>query len=122
MKFTSEDLMKAMGLQVGDRVKVENFNNSYFEVRAIRNLDINEYVLVDENEEIFSFTFIFNYKYEILPRPKRVGNLKCLEYECAKCPLRTIRCDKNDDIGNSFYYILDNVLIGYIMFPSCICY
>ena len=25
MKFTSEDLMKAMGLQVGDRIKVKSF-------------------------------------------------------------------------------------------------
>ena len=52
--------------------------------------------------------------FEILPRPKRVGELKCGELECQECPLRTIRCDKDDiDIKDcSLYYILESVLVG----------
>ena len=62
MKFTSEDLMKAMGLQVGDRVRIDTFDNTDFEVCKINNeMCIEEIVLVDDNEEIFTLTLMFNY-------------------------------------------------------------
>lgn len=110
MKFTSEDLMKAMGLQVGDRVRIDTFDNTDFEVCKINNeMCIEEIVLVDDNEEIFTLTLMFNYDYQILPRPKRVGDLKCNGFDdCSKCPLRTI-CEiimfNGDDI--TFYEILE---------------
>jgi hypothetical protein len=108
MKFTSEDLMKAMGLQVGDyvRIKTKELEKYTFLVD-----DEDGLMLVYEGYE-YPIVYLVDHEYEILPRPKRVGDLQCVEYECAKCPLRTIRCDKNDDIGNSLYYILENVLVG----------
>ena len=84
MKFTSEDLMKTMGLQVGDRVKIKNY---------IYVID-KDYILIHEEglASQYSYTSIrglIDLDYEILPRPKRVGDLKC-DKECNNCPLRAL--------------------------------
>ena len=75
MKFTSEDLMKAMGLQVGDRVKT---NNEILELfmdneNQLRWKIIESKVFFDL--KFLTFEYIYNIDYEILPRPKRVGDL-----------------------------------------------
>ena len=93
MKFTSADLMKAMGLSVGDRIKIDNkifeiYISPQNELRCcnIHNLNNHFYLknLIDKD-------------YEILPRPKRVGDLKCgLKKEfggterCVNCPVRLL--------------------------------
>ena len=53
MKFTSEDLMKSMGLKVGDRVKIDTFDYSDFEVREAYDMGHKEIVLADDNGEMF---------------------------------------------------------------------
>ena len=115
MKFTSEDLMKAMGLEVGDRIRVENFNNSDFEVKSFRNLDIVEYVLEDENGDMFGFEFIFNHNFEILPKPKRVGQLTCREIkDCRTCPLWWIcfiKIQAKDEMETSLYEMLESFVV-----------
>lgn len=95
MKFSSEDLMKAMGLSVGDKVKCNNktytiikLHNSYF-------LDANQSCWI-------SIAQLIDEDVEILPRPKRVGELKCGEYgkqNCGSCPIRAICVsdEYNDD-------------------------
>ena len=110
MKFTSEDLMKAMGLQVGDRFKFNDFDwdNHIYEIIIEHDL----YLVKTDLEQTFPLYNLLNREFEILPRPKKVGDLKCIEYKCVKCPLRSIRCEKNDDVDNSLYYILEKVLVG----------
>lgn len=82
MKFTSEDLMKAMGLQVGDKVKIET--GYIFEV--VNNGGIS---LERLGEGYYTdLEFLVDTEFEILPRPKRVGDLKCSELDCLKCPLK----------------------------------
>lgn len=84
MKFTSEDLMKAMGLRVGDKIKI----------------DLDYTFEIVQNEKIISLErlgegyytdleFLVDTEFEILPRPKRVGDLKCEYYvNCDDgCPL-----------------------------------
>lgn len=112
MKFTSKDLMKAMGLQVGDKVKIETFDNSDFEVCEAYDMGNKEIVLVDDNEEAFGLTLAFGYEYDILPKPKRVGQLTCREIkECRTCPLQFVcnlfRCSFSED--NSLYNILTEI-------------
>ena len=102
MKFTSEDLMKAMGLQVGDRVKVNFISNMFQETLIyevvddkifvnqihLKAVNTNDFIMIDLN-------YLVNIDFEILPSPKRVGDLKCGEYgehNCASCPIRAICC------------------------------
>lgn len=85
MKFTSEDLMKAMGLQVGDRVKTD-LGNIFIITRHIEE----GIVITNENAGCYSsLEFLVDTEFEILPRPKRVGDLKCEYYvNCDDgCPL-----------------------------------
>lgn len=69
MKFTSEDLMKAMGLKVGDRVKTkDNFifeivKNDFYFLKGIN---------IPENRGL---EFLIGLEVDIVPRPKRVGDL-----------------------------------------------
>lgn len=92
MKFTSEDLMKAMGLQVGDKIK---FYNEVFTIVEIPNN-----IGIENDTGLYNIDILLNKDFEILPRPKRVGDLICDCQSCANCPLRMIDCF--DEFGNDF--------------------
>ena len=99
MKFTSEDLMKAMGLQVGDRIKVKfDICSPYYQdtvdciCEIIKNIKGSIMVINSNNQTMFIHNLV-DMDYEILPRPKRVGDLKCDDFEdCINCPLRLSEC------------------------------
>lgn len=100
MKFTSEDLMKAMGLQVGDRIKISVANNEFiYEIRL--NAENKPYLLNEQNlincGDVHS---LIDMDFEILPRPKRVGELKCGNFDgCDNgCPLCWICCHYDPNI------------------------
>lgn len=84
MKFTSEDLMKAMGLQVGDKIK---FCDDIFELKKVDGLFM--FFNTKNKNELFWVVHLIDQEFEILPRPKRVGDLKCEYYvNCDDgCPL-----------------------------------
>ena len=92
-KFTSEDLMKAMGLQVGDRVKVTYVDNNFTatdEIYEVVERDNSIWITAPSNEYLIGCEIecMLNKNYEILPRPKRVGDLKCDTIGgCDHCPL-----------------------------------
>ena len=112
MKFTSEDLMKAMGLSVGDRVKVKlgigldilsNSNNYVVEIFK----DTTGIIMIknDKNQSIF-LTNLIGYDFEILPRPKRVGDLKC-DGKCLLCPCIYVCNDEINAVNKTLYEILE---------------
>ena len=114
MKFTSEDLMKAMGLSVGDRVKVKlgiglDFlsNSKNYVVEIFKDTTGIIMIKNDKNQSIF-LTNLIGYDFEILPRPKRVGDLLCKEciskLGCRECPIQAI-CNGNWD-NATLYKIL----------------
>lgn len=105
MKFTSEDLMKVMGLNVGDRVKVYAHITERFEVIrdkpgitvAIGRVLTKKYPIFLRNLEddsLEEIEYLIDQDYEILPRTKRVGDLSCREMfvksGCSGCPVRNI--------------------------------
>lgn len=86
MLKTSKDFMKWLGLQVGDRIKIEKSDCIYI-------ID-DEYKIVHENGLTSNYSYmsirdLIDLEVEILPRPKRVGDLKC-DKQCDKCPLRAL--------------------------------
>ena len=91
MKFTSEDLMKAMGLSVGDRVRVKYEtldDQQVYETYEIKQCENRIYLENDDYQECMEF--LVDTDYEILPRPKRVGELTCNSLECSNCPLKML--------------------------------
>ena len=109
MKFTSEDLMKAMGLQVGDRIKISVANNEFiYEIRL--NAENKPYLLNEQNlincGDVHS---LIDMDIEILPRPKRVGDMKCKDFECAKCHLRCLpHCNQLDNGKKTLFNTLNS--------------
>ena len=105
MKFTSEDLMKAMGLQVGDKIRINDGN--IFKVISedtIRSI---------ESEYCTCLCYIIDHDFEILPKPKRVGDLKCWEIGgTINCPLRFI-CDCS--VSNNSISTKDNLTLYQIL-------
>ena len=98
MKFTSEDLAKAMGVKVGDRIKVNwQKGNKIYKITEY-------YDLRDQEDFYIRLTEIINQDYEILPRKKKVGDLICKELNCVNCPLYKFLCKSSDDL----YTILFN--------------
>ena len=95
MKFTSEDLMKAMGLQVGDTIK---YDTDIWQLMYDENHKIYMFVLLRDSSQCFAPTYLVDQDFEILPRPKRVGELTCDEQgiiSCNNCPIKSI-CSLTD--------------------------
>ena len=90
MKFTSEDLMKTMGLQVGDRIKVKSIlANGEDEIYTIDNTG--GFCLLDKDGGHYNIFKLIERDFEILPRPKMVGDLKCsIDIVCTECPFKMI--------------------------------
>lgn len=101
MKFTSEDLMKAMGLSIGDRVKV-TFKDDTIEEYEIIKYDNGNIILHDDFHGYDDHVgYLLDNEIEILPRPKRVGDMKCGSFECKDCPVRAI-CNFNNIEDNLY--------------------
>jgi hypothetical protein len=76
MKFTSEDLMKAMGLQAGDRIRVcDKAISATFEVTNDYGLFRLDHVDIPNARTGYELHHIFGLDFEILPRPKRVEDI-----------------------------------------------
>ena len=109
MKFTTEDLMKAMGLQVGDKIKSNGVlylvcENDEDEDRGTHT--IYRYYLRNINKiGMIMLEDLIGEEYEILPRPKRVGNLKCgeVDFKCSECPIRAV-CLPNEKTDEQTFY------------------
>lgn len=98
MRFTNNDLVKAMGLEIGDRVRVKcaDGSSSIYKLNPDYSLSFNRVHihLVD----------IIELDYEILPKKKaskKVGDLLCSNSDCVNCPLRVINCK---GFGNNTLY------------------
>jgi hypothetical protein len=102
MKFTSKDLMKAMGLAVGDTIKLNGKTHTFTAKK--------DGTLICKNV----LKQLIDQDFEILPRPKRVGDLKCEELTCATCPLRAINCGNiATSVKKTLYEILGNFFPEY---------
>lgn len=118
MKFTSKDLMKAMGLNVGDKIKATFETHScidnriYTEERIVNIVTDNNFgVALEHDGVVVPIEKLVNKDFEILPKPKRVGDLKC-KGKCAECPLKTTRCEYKKDGNETLYDILDCMFDG----------
>ena len=107
MKFTSEDLMKAMGLQVGDRIRINDGN--IFKVIS------EDTIQSIESEYCTCLCYIIDHDFEILPRPKKVGDLKCSEFDsCITCPLQWLcfrKIDEKNEMETSLYEMLESFVV-----------
>ena len=109
MKFTSEELLQSMGLAVGDRVKLsEGYYTFIFDVKLNK---YNKPYLSDGEKQSKEITILLDHDFEILPRPKRVGELKCSDDDtlnCSKCPL-FVFCHASREYDNKrLYDVLDD--------------
>lgn len=104
MLKTSKEFMEWLGLQVGDRIKISVENNEFiYEIRL--NAENKPYLLNEQNlincGDVHS---LIDMDFEILPRPKRVGDLKCMIdiNDCKKCPLYAV-CEESYVEGITLY-------------------
>lgn len=111
MKFTSEMLMEAMGLAVGDRVKAPN--GVIYEVVSEVVDSANVIGLINKGKYEDNYfplkMLVCDEDFEILPKPKRVGDTNGDNYEnCINCPLRLFDYCGNYCDGNlSLYEVLE---------------
>lgn len=81
MKFTNNDLAKAMGLEIGDRVRVKCADGSSYIYK------LNSDYSLSCNRVHIHLDSIIELDYEIIPRKKKVGDLICEDVACESCPL-----------------------------------
>ncbi|MBO5712495.1 MAG: hypothetical protein J6R47_06615 [Acholeplasmatales bacterium] len=103
MEKTSKEFMEWLGLQVGDRFRINNEDNIY-----IVELDtFDKPFYKDKTSKMcFSMVDLLDKEIEILPRPKRVGDLEC-SGNCKNCPLMSVCSWDSDYQGKNLYGVLD---------------
>jgi hypothetical protein len=113
MKFTSEDLIKAMGLSVGDKVKV-TFKDDTIEEYEIIKYDNGNIILHDDFHGYDDHIgYLIDQEIEILPRPKRVGDTLCKQ-DCSGCPLIALQCFGDETKNKPLYEVLQQTLPNYL--------
>ncbi len=109
MKKTNEEILQFYGLKVGDKIKVDGYyypfviveeNGKIFAKRKINYLYSWDYYNVGTFNDV-----LLNRDYEIITPKKKIGDMKCSEIKCSKCPLRAIDCDAK---GKTLYEALEN--------------
>ena len=106
MNFTSEDLMKSLGLEIGSRFKAEN---KIFEVY----LDVENNIRccnVNNSNNHFYIKKLIDIEIEVLPPVKHIGDFRCKDCDCRICQLKFL-CENGLDFkcGNeeTLYKILE---------------
>lgn len=96
---TSKEFMEWLGLKVGDRVKMP-----FGMDEAVCKLNGNYQLCFEDVDNYLTLENLLNKEFEILPAPKRVGDLKCKDFECSSCPIRAlINCNKADNQNQSLF-------------------
>ena len=106
MKFTSKDLMKAMGLSIGDRIK---YNDQIWSIEKSEECQGAWIGFTDGNRWFNIDSLINAMDFEILPRPKRVGDTLCKDCECVECHLRCLPyCNQLDNGKKTLFNTLNS--------------
>lgn len=99
MKFTRKDLIEAMGLHVGDRIKTKN--------GSICEISFDGSLLI--NGRAYSPFSLIDEEFEIVPPIKNVGEQLCSKMDCdsGSCPLHSINCYLHSKDDPSLYDVLE---------------
>ena len=93
MKFTTSDLVKHLGFEVGDEVAL--ISGYKYELKETK--DEEGYILVDADGFTMSVADLIDLEFEHYKRKKKVGEKKCCEFaNCNTCPLSCLNCDAID--------------------------
>ena len=107
MKKTSKELLEFFGLKVGDKIKVDGYHYPF--VIFVRDGEIfakRENGFYTDYYNTGTLTdVLLNCEYKIITSKKKLGEMKCNEMLCRKCPLRAIDCDAK---GKTLYEALEN--------------
>lgn len=106
MKFTSEQLIEAMGLREEDVILCQD-----------KEYIIKENKLISKDERdgigleiILGIDYLLDKDFEIIRQVRRIGDLICKDTDCKVCPLHCMDCKGN--FSNSLYYNLDEIFKG----------
>ena len=115
MKKTHKDLLEWLGLKVGDVIRFNDSPNKWIVANE-------EYITLDPKVDRYidgvfkrvdqlPITHLIEMEFNILPKPERVGDLKCGEIsenkECSKCPLRSICATLSTGRKTTLYEMLE---------------
>ena len=111
MKKTSNELLQFFGLKIGDKIKIEGFINPFviFEDSGIQYVEETgkNWIPISARKKWGIIAFIHELlgnEYEIIKPKKKIGEMKCDEMLCRKCPLRAVDCDID---SSTLYEVLE---------------
>lgn len=114
MKKTSQEFMEWLGLKVGDRIACLD-SRYIFEVIKHEN---NIYLMCrNTNIETQFIHYLLNIDFEILPQPKRVGDLKC-ESKCLSCPCIYVCNEEVNAVDKTLYEVLELGIATFTKIPE----
>lgn len=110
-KEYNEMISNFFGIKEGDTIKIKQ-DYDFLEAKVIKGEDNKLYLEI--TGQTFSSTahltyFLLDEEYEIVPKPKKLGEKKCGVNGCDACPLRMLDC-LIDRVGEiNLYEMLDEV-------------
>lgn len=107
MKKTNEELLEFFGLKVGDKVKVDGYyypfviveENGKISAKRENSLSSWDYYDIGKLTNV-----LLKNEYDFVKPKKKIGDIKCDEISCRKCPLRAIDCTAK---GKTLYEALE---------------
>lgn len=113
MKKTTKEYLKFLGLKVGDKIKIKDQPNREYEIVSRTG---NEFSLIRRESHLLgavmvniSLDYLLDKEYEIVQKPKKLGDKKCGGKECQECPLRMLDCVLDKFGTVTLYEMLDDV-------------
>jgi hypothetical protein len=108
MRFTSKDLMTAMGLKKGDTICITATGLLFSEDIICKVCSDNNSAWLETKDSKISLDSLIGMEFDIIP--DILGHALCMDTDCNKCPLRMLDCsDMNGDMmqDKTLYEILD---------------
>lgn len=105
MKITSEDILKTLGINVGDYVIVNGVK-----YKLITTKDEEGYIFVDPDAYKLTVSDLIDIEeFEHIKNKGKVGETRCCDYKlCSECPLCILSCENVDRAGDWFLYAILN--------------
>lgn len=99
MKFDDKELLKAMGLEAGDLIKIKwNSGNGNFRYYIITKDFAFQNIQTELKEPIFAM--VGNCEYEKIKQSGIYGNAKCqTQIDCRNCPLKFFEHEESNNKG-----------------------
>lgn len=107
MKFTSKDLMNAMGLKKGDTIRIAATGLLFSEDIVCKVCSDNNAAWLETKDSKISLDSLIGMEFEVVS--DSIGHTVCKDWHCHKCPLRMLTGCESVNPDMTLYQCLEYI-------------